>query len=267
MQVLKTAAAACVLAGLLAPVTALAQEREFCADRPGRATPACTLAPGQAMVEVGALGWDHASDSQSVSDTLTAGDSLLRLGVTQRLELQLGFGGYGHARTRDRATGQIQIDQGAGDVMLAARQGLAGANGPVAVQAFVTLPVGKAPLGAGDWGAGVLLPVTLDLGREWQLGLTPEVDAAVNASGSGRHVAFGNVVALSHPLTKSLSLTGELSAFQDQDPVGHSTDARVTGSLAWQIGKNWQIDVEADVGLSRGAPRHSVMLGLAHRIG
>ena len=57
-----------VLAGTLAllPLAAHAAEREFCANRPGLGTPACTLAPGSAMVELGIAAWDHTSDSAAM---------------------------------------------------------------------------------------------------------------------------------------------------------------------------------------------------------
>jgi hypothetical protein len=71
------------------------------------------------------------------------------------------------------------------------------------------------------------------------------------------------VIGLSHPLGKSLSLTGEVAAFYDEDPAGHSTDARVAGSLAWQVSDRFQLDFEAAAGLSAGAPDRSLAVGLA----
>ena len=242
---------------------ALAEERDFCANRPGLDTPACTLAPGDAMVEVGVLGWDHQADASGRDDTLTAGDVTMRFGVAQSSEVELGFTSYVHDRTRDSSG--VNSSASTGDATIAFRRGLAGPNGPIAIQAYVSLPVGKSPGGAGDWGAGVLVPMGFNLGRGFQFALTPEADAAVNASGSGRHFAFGSAAGISHGLSKTVSLTIEASLFRDLDPSGHDTQAVLAESLAWQAGKRFQFDLQADERLAGGVPDRSLMFGLARR--
>lgn len=249
----------------LATTPALADDRDFCADRPGIGTPPCTLAPGSLMLEATGAEWDHSSDAQSVEDKLTLGDFALRVGVTQSAEVQFGLTSYIHDRDRDRATGLVSHQSGVGDAFVAVRQGLAGPNGPVAIQAFVIVPTGDAAVGAGDWGGGVLLPVQLKLPSGFQLGLTPEIDAAVDADGKGRHLAYGGVAGLSHDVGKNVSAGAEIAAFEDEDPGGHSLDARVTGELAWQVNPRLQLDVEGDLGLSSGAPDHAVMVGFAEK--
>lgn len=176
---------------VLAASPACAEDRDFCANRPGLNTPACTLAPGDSMAEVGLLAWDHQADAVSRDDILTMGDMTFRLGITTRSELELSFTGYVHDRFRDKASGTVSAASSTGDATVAWRRGIAGPNGPIAIEAYVSLPVGKSPGGAGDWAAGVLMPMGFDLGQGFQFSLTPEADAAVNASGSGRHFAFG----------------------------------------------------------------------------
>lgn len=55
-----------VLSLVLLAAPALAQDGDLCVDRPGLGTPACTIARGQAIGEVGLLGWDHAADGSMV---------------------------------------------------------------------------------------------------------------------------------------------------------------------------------------------------------
>lgn len=264
IRTIESLAAAVVPGLLLAASPALADEdRVFCADRPGLGTPACTLAPGKAMVEVGAAAWDHTADAGSIEDQATTGDLLLRVGVTPTTEVQFGLAGHVTQRTRDRPSGLIKRASGIGDGTLGVRQSLAGANGPIALQAFATAPLAKSPLGAGQWSGGLLLPADFDLPRGFEIDFTPEIDLAANQSGAGHHLAWGGVVGLSHGLGKSLTLTGEVAAFRDDDPAGHSTDARVAGSLAWQVGEHFQLDFEADAGFSAGAPDRSLALGFA----
>jgi hypothetical protein len=245
--------------GLL-PLAAQAEEaRDFCANRPGLGTPACTLAPGRAMIEVGIAAWDHASDRATIEDDVTLGDALLRVGVTETTEVQFGVTSHVIQRSRDRATGVVTRMTGIGDGTFAVRQSLSGPNGDFAVQAFVTAPL----KGGGALSGGILLPSGFKLPSGFELDLTPELDLAANESDTGRHLAWGGVVGLSHGLGPHLTLAGEVAAFRDDDPAGHSTDARVAGSLAWQVREHFQLDFEADAGLSSGAPDRSLMVGLA----
>lgn len=249
---------------LLTGSPALAQEaREFCADRPGLGTPACTLAPGKAMVELGLAAWDRSRDAASITDEVTLGDALLRVGLGETTELQIGLAGHVIQRQRDRASGAAERASGTGDGRIALRQGLSGANGPVAAYAFVDVPLGQPPIGAGAWSGGLIVPIEAELPAGFKLELAPEVDWAANGSGAGHHLAWGGVAGLSHRLGPQLTVTGEVAAFRDDDPAGHSTDARLAGSLAWQVADRLQIDFEADAGLSPGAPDRTLALGLA----
>jgi Putative MetA-pathway of phenol degradation len=256
---------ALALALLLFAEPAAAQGADFCADRPGLGTPACTMPPGQVMVELGLAGWDHSVDQAATEDDLTYGDALVRVGIDDRTELEGGFGGYGTVRSRDRLSGTVSHGRGLGDVTLAVRRSLSGPGGPVALHIFATLPTGSAGISAGDWGGGATLPSSASLPAGFELDLTPEIDAAVNASGKGRHLAWGGVVGLGHPLGSQLSVEAEIAAWRDNDPAGHATDARAALSLAWQAGKDWQIDLEGDAGLTAAAPRHALLIGMARR--
>lgn len=254
------AAAASLLAS-----AAHADDRPFCADRPGLGTPPCTLAPGSIMIEIGLAGYDRSADAGQIAEDWSGGDVLVRIGLDRLTEVQVGQAGYTSSRVRDRISGSVARQSGWGDTTFAVQRGLAGANGPVALQAFVTLPTGHSGIGAGTWSAGAKLPMAIPLASGFEFDLTPEIDAAADADGVGRHLAWGGVAGLGHPLGKNLSFEAELAAWRDLDPSGHSTDARAALSLAWQAGSNWQIDFEGDAGLSSAAPDEAVRLGLARR--
>lgn len=217
------------------------------------------------MVELGLAGWDHSADPVTVEDDASYGNVLVRVGIDDRTELEAGLGGYGIVRSRDRVSGIVARSHGQGDAVIALRRSLSGPGGPIAAQVFATLPTGADGIGAGDWGAGVMVPMEFKLPAGFEIDLTPEVDAAVNASGHGRHLAWGGVAGLAHGLGRRVTAEAELGAWRDQDPGGHETDLRAALSLAWQAGKDWQIDLEGDAGLSAAAPRHALMVGLARR--
>jgi len=239
----------------------LADEREFCANRPGIGTPACTMAPGSAMLETGVAERDNSHDASGSEDNTTLGQFLLRVGVSESAEVQFGLDSYTLDRTLDRTGHLLARSSGVGDAFLAVRRGLAGPNGPVAIEGFVSVPATDTH----QWTAGLLLPAGMDLPVGFQLALTPEVDLAADGDRHGRHVAYGGVVGLCHALATNLTAGGELAAFEDTDPSGHSLDARLSGSLAWQVSPRLQVDFEADAGLSARAPDTAVMIGFADR--
>lgn len=251
------------LVALGLPAAAHAEDREFCADRPGLDTPPCTLAPGSVMLETGLFGLEHSAGGGMRDDTITTGDFLVRLGIAQSAEIGIGFGGFVHDRMRD--AGGVSTVSGVGDLTLQLRRGLAGPNGPVALQAYVSLPTGRSGIGAGDWGAGVLLPLQAKLPGGFQLVATPEIDAAVNDTGNGRHLAYGSEFGVSHDLGKRASFTFEGQVLRDDDPAGHTTQARLAQSVAVQAGENLQFDLEADEGLNADTPDLAVKLGFAVR--
>ena len=86
---------------LLSPIAAHAEEApDLCVDRPGLGTPTCTLEPGRVMVEFGALQWEHTAAPGARDDTITLADTLVRIGLGGSTDLQVGLGGWGHARSR-----------------------------------------------------------------------------------------------------------------------------------------------------------------------
>ena len=257
-----------IMLAIVASPAAAQETRDFCPDRPGLGTPPCTTAPGRAMVEVGLADWTLDRTPQTRTDTVVAGDTLVRIGIAEHAEIQIGWTAFGHVRERERLTGVIDTASGVGDVTVAVRRNLANPDGSgtsIAVMPYATLPTGGSAIGAGDWGAGVLIPVSFDLGGGLSLGLTPEIDAAVDEDRSGRHVAYGSVVGLGVELSETLSATAEVQVLRDHDPDGHATQALAGLSAGWQPGEATQLDVGANLGLNRATSDVELYVGIARR--
>lgn len=261
-----------LLAALLAApaAPAMAQDREFCADRPGRGTPACTIAPGRVQAEIGLADWTLDRQADTRTDTILAGDLLVRLGLGSSVEGRIGWTPYGHARVRDRRDGSVTSSGGAGDITLGVKANLRNADGSgtsVALLPSVTVPVGGRATGAGTWGAGLVVPVSFSLGGDVQLAFSPELDALPDADRHGRHLRYGGVVGLGFPVVPALSAAIELSTFTDDDPDSHSTRRNLDLSVAWQpAGRDdLQFDIGTAVGLNRDAPDLELYAGVAKR--
>lgn len=248
--------------------SAAAPVREFCPSRPGLDVGACTVEPGHFQVETGLGDFIHDRDGDGTTDTLLVADTLLRIGLDETSEAQIEWTPFGRVRMRDAATGRVDRAARVGDVRLGLRRNLRHPDGKgtaLAVQPFVVLPVGRAPVGAGDWGAGVIVPLSFDLADAISLTLDPEADAAVDADGDGRHLAYGGVVSVGLKLADDLDATVEYAAMRDRDPAGHETERRAAVALAWARGANMAFDVGAIVGLDRATPDLEVYVGVSRR--
>ncbi|MDQ2878272.1 MAG: transporter [Pseudomonadota bacterium] len=263
MRFLLTAA---LLATLATP--ALAQDRDYCPERPGLNTPPCIIDKGHVSIETSIADWTLDDQPDSRTDTVLIGDTKLRIGVSDTIEAQIGWTPYGHVRQRDKTSGAVSSDGAVGDVSLGAKINLMNPGGDqasIAILPYVTLPVGRTPTGAGDWGAGVLLPLSFSLSDTVSLAATPEADAAVDQGGHGRHLAYSGTAGLGFKLTKALTLTGEGQVLRDDDPSGHTTQALAALSLGWMAAKTLQFDLFAAAGLNRDAPTLEIYGGISRR--
>lgn len=251
--------ALCALALLAAP--AWAEEPRFCPNRPDIGSSACTVAPGRALAEVSGIDWTRSDDADTREDTLLFGDLLLRIGVAADTEVQVGWTPFGVQRTRDKATGIVTRVRGPGDVRLAVRQHVLGPNGEgdgvaLALEPFVTVPIGRTGIGESDWSGGVVVPVSYALDDDWELGFTGEA-SAVSAAG-GHRLALGGTLGIERALSREVSAVAEVSV-QHEDGAAAQL---VTGlSLAWQPRDGLQLDVLAVAGLNHAAPDVQLVLG------
>jgi hypothetical protein len=251
---LARAAAAGLVAAVLAAGAAQAQgARDFCADRPGKATPACILDRGRLQVETGLadVSLDRGPDSYLLGQTEA------RLGVTRRTELEATLTPLSHSDGRS----------GFGDLSFGFRSALTDPDGKgaaVSWQAFATAPTATHGQGAGGWEAGARLPVAADLADGFSLGLTPEADLRRDTDGHGRHAVVSGAVALSHDLAGA-SVAVEVWGEHDADPAGHVNQASFDLSAAWMLDHDLQLDAGANAGLTRATPGVEVYVGVARR--
>ncbi|MDQ2892231.1 MAG: transporter [Pseudomonadota bacterium] len=249
------------------PAAASAQDPTYCAERPGINTPPCITPQGHVSVETSILDWTRDDSAGTRSDSVLIGDTVVRIGVSDRIEARVGWTPFGHSRTRD--PGGVITANRVGDVTLGVKALLTDPDdsGPfaMAVLPYVSVPVGRTPTGAGDWGAGVLLPISYSLTDKIGLALTPEVDAAVDGDGNGRHLSYSAAAGVSYALTQSLTATGEFQALRDDDPAEHVTQTVAALSFAYLATPDTQFDIFAAVGLNRTAPDAELYAGIAHR--
>jgi len=255
-----------VMALFATPAMAQQDAPDLCSDRPGLNTSPCTIAPHQLQLELGLGDWTLDRQGGQRQDSIAAGDILLRYGIGGGTEIRLGWTAYGHVRTRDRLTGAIDRAGGVGDMTIGLKQMLVepasdGGGLALALLPQISLPTGSRDIGDGDWGASLILPASYTLGDGLSLALSPEIDAAVNESGSGRHLAFGTAVGMEIGLGEAVSLTPELHFLRDREPGHAVTESRAALSFAVQPVKATQFDIQAVAGLNHDTPDVQLSFG------
>lgn len=256
------------LAALLvaAPTAAQDKPRDYCPDRPGLGLPACIIDTGRVSVETSLADWTLERQPGERTDTIVIADTQVRIGLTDTIEALVGWAPVGFVR--DRSGGVVDRATRVGDMTLGLKANLANPNGSgfsVAVQPFVTLPAGRQPVSAGDWGAGVVVPLTYDLSKTVNVQFVPEVDAAVDQDGRGRHLAASAIVGLGVQLGDKLTVEVEGEVLRDDDPLGKTTQDLAAVSLAYKATDDLQFDVGGIAGLNRDAPDVELLAGISRR--
>jgi hypothetical protein len=234
--------------------------RPMCADQPGFGVPPCIVDAGHVQFEMTALtlGFDKADGVKST--TADIGSFLLRTGVTDGLEVDVGWTPLMLTTLRD---GNYRYSHSeTGDVAVALKQSLLDPDGQkfsVAVQVGLTIPTN------GDRVSAVIdLPVSLPLSDRLTLGFTPAIEFLPDSFGGGTHVGGAGSIALGYTLG-SVTLGTEVYVTYEDDPAGVVQQQILNFAVIWQTSDNLEFDVGADVGLNADAPAAQVYFGISRR--
>ena len=252
--------------GLGVATAAAADEQPICADRPGKATSACTVPAGHWQVETGFADWTVQKGGGERDTSLVIGETTIKYGLTGSTDVEVDVTPW--QRSTSRFGGLRESARGIGDVNLIAKQRLSPADAPVQLVAMpvVKIPTAKHSLGNGKWEAGVLVPVGYAIPKTpLSLGLTPELDWVADGDGHGHHVAMAQVVSLGWQATDKLNVSAELWRGWDWDPAGTTLQASADGSVAYLLSNDVQLDGGAKFGLNRVTPDVELYAGISKR--
>lgn len=240
---------------LLASSAATAPDLTICADRPGKASPTCTVPKGHFQIEADIADWVLQRSPGERDTSLTVGDFAVKYGLTDRSHIELDVTPW--TRITNRSASGRDRGSGFGDVVVVYRHLLSSADGPVqvAVSPSVKIPTAKRPLGNRKWEGGLAVPLQYAIPRSTlALSMTPEFDWASDADGHGHHAAAANVVNLGWQANAKLNLSAELWSQWDWDPAGTTRQASADGAIAYLARTDLQLDTGVNIGLNRATP-------------
>lgn len=245
----RIAASAVVPGILLAAISCPAEERPpLSSERPSFSYSPTALDRGAWQVE---LGYQHTRDDDGADfedDTLP--QLLLRYGVTDGLELQLGWAGYS-----DRRIDGVTVD-GSNDVSVALKLELTGAGAlvPVAFYAGWSLPVGDSDIGAdeGEPTVGIL----------WSHDGPVDLFGTLAVTESDDDRLVGNGVGISLPIDERFGGYVEYVALF---PEGSGPAHVLNGGVTMLRTPDQQVDVNVGIGLNERATDMTFGLGFVQR--
>jgi hypothetical protein len=253
---IRSASLACLLAGLLSVPAAHADDDTINPDRPNVANSSQVVGSHRVQLETG-VQWDRQRDAAAHVRTL-ATPTLLRIGLSDALELRVETDGRTIEHASDPATGVHTVGAGWADVSAGLKWHVADQDGmrpAVGVIAEAALPTGSAGQRGSGFRPSVEVPVEWDLGHDWSLGVMPgavrDGDSTYGVLAASVGKAFG----------ERLHGFAEVAAPQ----IGHGTQALVDAGVAWLVNKDCQLDAMVVHGVNRQTPGLSLAFGVSIR--
>lgn len=244
--------------------------RDLTTDRPDVTESPFTVDAGHIQIETTLIGYTRSrrDGAGAVTDSYEFATSNLRIGLTDRLEVDVVWQPYGIADPR----GGAAVSRGIGSVDLRAKLNLWGNDGPakpgdtaLALLPYVTLPTdGDNGIGESEVAFGLIVPLAIELGGGFGLGLNaaanftrgeddPTYDAAVLTSAS-----------LAYEWSAVLGTYAEIVWEFSRSANGGDVVTLDTG-FTIALGEDWQFDAGINIGVTRAADPIAPFIGLTAR--
>ena len=249
--------------------TPVDQMRTFCTDRPTKSSLPCTVDAGHFQYEADAINWSYSHSGGVTTNTYLFTNPTLKLGLTNTIDAELNIAPAERIFTKG-ALGKSSVG-GAGDLFLRTKFNLAGPEGgdfQLTALPFVKLPTAKPEIGNKAVEGGLIVPVSFGLPSDFTLLFDPEIDVLRNALNTGRHANFQSLANLSHALSSSITGYVELFGAVNDDQSGTLKQASLDFAVSWVVldqVPNLQLDIGANIGLTRDTPRIQAYSGISQR--
>lgn len=233
--------------GLAAPVAA-AQDEKVNPTRPGETESPDVVSPGQVQIEVG-VSFDHDTEGGETSKTSAFPSTLIRVGLIDRLELNLSSDGLVIQST----TGTVgrRRDVGTGDPVIGFRYHVADGSGwrPSAmIMASISLPAAGEPFGNGHSDFTVGLAASHSLGSDASFDWTMKYSGPI---GEENDVAWQLTYATALGLDLTARLATYVEVFGDvRGAAGSAGSTSVGGGFIHYVGGNMSVDLSISIGLT-----------------
>ena len=231
--------------------------RDLEADRPDATESPVTVDAGHFQVETGLLAWGRNRDGGVRSEWWSAGETNLKYGLNECMDLQLVLSPW----VQERERGAVVSDaEGFGDMELRLKWNLWGNDGgetALAVMPYVKVPVFTA-VSNDHWEGGVIVPLAWRTGETWSVAFQVEGAWVYDEDDGDMDVE------LSHTAVVGADLGERLGGYLEYLGVAgdHDYEAYLSGGLTWALSDFRQLDIGAVAGLNDAAEDLTVFSGI-----
>lgn len=203
--------------------------REMSTDRPDTTESAYTVDAGHFQMEMSLVDftYDRRNEDSRTLRAVAVAPMILKIGLFNNTDLQLGIDPYSREKSTDRAAGTSETIEGFGDTLFRLKMNLWGNDGgptALAIMPFIKLPTAGDDVGNGHVEGGITAPVAIALPNDFSLGAMAELDLIRNADNDGYTADFVHTVTLGRGLIGDLDgyieYAGLLSLGGDEDYRG-----------------------------------------------
>ncbi len=173
----------------------------------------------------------------------------LKLGLTNRTDLQLVVGSYVSGYTKDKNGNKIDNTSGFGDLTLRLKYNFWGNDD--GKTAFAMMPYVNFPTGAANSNieAGVVFPFSVDLGDDFGFGTQVQFDLVKSELNSGYHGSFLQSFVIGKEFTKSFEAFAE--SYYTYDAERRNVQLSVNGGLGYLPSENLKFDIGFNYGVTK----------------
>ncbi len=244
--------------------------REFNTDRPDQTESPYTVDAGHFQVELDFLNCTRDHDTSGGGDIRTRDWAVapvnVKLGLTNRVDLQWVIDPYVSSRVDDRVAGTVTRTSGFGDVTTRLKINFWGNDGgptAFAVMPFVKWPLPASRVRNGETEDGVIFALRHELPAGWDAAVMTEVDFLSNGAG-GHDTEWINSISFSHDLRGKLGGYIELFTVMGDAP-GFKWQGQLDVGLTYVLAHDIQLDLGCNFGVTKSAPDYQPFAGLSRR--
>jgi hypothetical protein len=242
--------------------TALLRDMET--DRPGITESPFTVDAGHFQYETDLISYEKEKSESKDQTTFLINQFNLKIGITTSTALQVGLESFGIQREQELPGGQKTTSRGIGDITIRLKQNILGNDG--GAFAISVLPYVKIPTAQYDpesrFEGGFMVPMQLELPKEWKLGMQLEGDRLKDKDLNAVHTEFLQSLSISHALIKDLEGMAETYYtfnFKDKHWANF-----LNAAMQFEAAKNLKLDAGLNYGLQHDAEK-TYYLGMAVR--
>jgi hypothetical protein len=248
--------------------TPRAQLRDLTTDRPDVTESPYTVDAGWFQVEADFFLSTHDREQQDGSDisTNTASFSALniKVGLFSNIDLQTIIEPRVRVKSYDYRTGIGVRNSSMGDVISRLKINFWGndsGESALGLMPFVKWPTSHHGVGNDAVEGGIILPFARKLAERWDIGAMTEVDIVRNDADDGYTHEWTNSITLGHELPQNFGSSLEVASTLRRGAGLASLDV----GLTYAIGKNFQLDLGCNIGLTRATDDLTFFCGWSGR--